>query len=98
MNKEKDETHRLVFGVRREGKEGCQWGKIKAQLLTSLAAALLDPFGVCDVIMTSFAVEKCSKSDTVNMFSAPIHLSTDTVSDPAVWQDGPITFLLLWHH
>ena len=52
-----------------EGKEGRRWGKIKAQLLTSFAATLLDPLRVCDVIVTSFAVEKCSKSDTVKMFS-----------------------------
>lgn len=37
-------------------------------LLTSLAAALLDPLWVCDVVVTSFAVEKCSKSDAWTAF------------------------------
>lgn len=41
------------------GSEGL--GRIKTQLLTSLAAALLDPFGVRDVVVTSFAVVKCSE-------------------------------------
>lgn len=41
------------------GSEGL--GRIKTQLLTSFAAALLDPFGVRDVIVTSFAVVKCSE-------------------------------------
>lgn len=40
----------------------------KARLLTSLAAALLDPLWVCDVVVTSFAVEKCSKSDAWTAF------------------------------
>lgn len=30
-------------------------------VLTSLAATLFNPFGICDVIMTCFAVEKGSK-------------------------------------
>lgn len=51
-------------------KGGASMGLNKVQLLTSFAATLLDPLRVCDVVMTSFAVEKCSKSDTVNMFSA----------------------------
>lgn len=42
------------------GSEGL--GGIKTQLLTSFAAALLDPFGVRDVVVTSFAVVKCSKT------------------------------------
>lgn len=37
---------------------------MRVQLLTSFAATLLDPLRVCDVVMTSFAVEKCSKSDS----------------------------------
>lgn len=44
-------------------------GNTKAQLLTSFAATLLDPLRVCDVVVTSFAVEKCSKSDAVTVFS-----------------------------
>lgn len=42
-------------------------GKIKTQLLTSFAATLLDPFRVRDVVMTSFAVVKCSKISTVSV-------------------------------
>lgn len=42
-------------------------GKIKARLLTSFAAALLDPLGVGDVVVTSFAVVKCSKTSTVGV-------------------------------
>ena len=30
-------------------------------VLTSFTATLFDAFGVCDVIVTSFAVEKCSE-------------------------------------
>lgn len=45
---------------------GLSRAKAKAQLLTSLAAALLDPLWVCDVVVTSFAVEKCSKSDALD--------------------------------
>lgn len=40
----------------------------RARILTSLAAALLDPLWVCDVVVTSFAVEKCSKSDAWTAF------------------------------
>lgn len=33
-------------------------------VLTSLAATLFDPFGIRDVVMTSFAVEICSERET----------------------------------
>lgn len=51
------------------GHEGL--GRIKTQLLTSFAAALLDPFGVRDVVVTSFAVVKCSKISNSECLLAP---------------------------
>lgn len=48
------------------GERGGASARAKARLLTSLAAALLDPLWVCDVVVTSFAVEKCSKSDALD--------------------------------
>lgn len=41
-------------------------GGTKTLILTSFAATLLDPFGVADVVVTSFAVVKCSEISTVS--------------------------------
>lgn len=41
-------------------RSGMRWGMVGC-VLTSLAATLFNPFGICDVIMTCFAVEKCSE-------------------------------------
>lgn len=57
------------FGEKRRGGGASTGATTKAQLLTSFAATLLDPLRVCDVVVTSFAVEKCSKSDAVTVFS-----------------------------
>lgn len=55
------------------------WQNNGAQLLTSFAATLLDPLRVCDIVMTSFAVEKCSTSDIIKMFSTYDHQTTKSV-------------------
>lgn len=67
--------------------------KAKARLLTSLAAALLDPLWVCDVVVTSFAVEKCSKSDAWTAFR-----SRQSARQAGSVAAGRITSSLLWRH
>lgn len=65
------ETDIEVLGVGgREGGawRGWIWGHGSIVVLTSFAATLFDPFGVCDVIVTSLAVEKCSDGETAQIF------------------------------
>lgn len=64
-NETRGPTGRVV--AEREGGRGVDGAKQMARLLTSLAATLLDPLRVRDVVVTSFAVEKCSESDTVTV-------------------------------
>lgn len=83
-----------VRGSRRRGGASSRAKQTKAQLLTSLAAALLDPLWVCDVVVTSFAVEKCSKSDAWTAFRSrqSARRARQAVSVAA----GRITSSLLW--
>lgn len=71
MLKQNYHESRGKFGSerKRKGKEGSGGDEATARILTSFAATLFDPFGVCDVIVTSFAVEKCSAGKTASMLS-----------------------------